>query len=151
MMIQHFLISFVLIYSLGMYSRFAPAHLAQETSDEGQIRQMLNDYIVGWREADGERLARVFAAKEGRVMWISKQSGKEILSSMTFGEILQRENKPQPHYGLDWEVLDLDIVDGRLAVAKLHISRAGGSYIDFLVCHKIAGEWRIVNKTFVVR
>ncbi len=127
MMIQHFLISFVLIYSLGMYSRFAPAHLAQETSDEGQIRQMLNDYIVGWREADGKRLARVFATKEGRVMWISEQSEKETLHSMTFGEILQRENKPQPLYGLDWEVLDLDIVDGTLAVAKLHISRKGGS------------------------
>ena len=54
MMIQHFLISFVLIYSLGMYSRFAPAPLGQETSDEGQIRQMLNDYIVGWREADAK-------------------------------------------------------------------------------------------------
>ena len=85
MTIQLLLTSIVLMSSLGMHARFAPAPLPQETSDENQIRQILNDYVVGWREADGERLAEVFA-EEGRVMWISKRSEKEILQSMTFAK-----------------------------------------------------------------
>jgi Putative lumazine-binding len=38
-----------------------------------------------------------------------------------------------------------------LAVAKLSISRAGGSYVDYLVLEKIASDWRIVTKTWVTR
>lgn len=147
MVILQFLISLILTFSSGIgYSM----PQVQEASDEDRIRKILNDYITGWREGDVERLSRVFAVEQGRVMWISDQSGKEELQSMTFGDVLKRQ-KSQPQYGLEWEVLSLDIVDGKLAVAKLHISRAGGSYIDFLVCHKISGDWRIVNKTFVVR
>jgi hypothetical protein len=69
---------------------------------------------------------------------------------MTFDDVLERR-RPQPHYGLEWDVLALDVVDRKVAVAKLDISRSGGSYVDFLVLYKIAGEWRIVNKTFAVR
>ena len=121
-----------------------------ETSDESRIREILADYVVGWREGDAERLARVFDLDAGTVMWTSSRTGEEKLSSMTFREILARQ-KPRPEYGLQWRVLSLDVVDGRAAVAKLEISRKGGSYIDFLVCHKIADRWKIVNKTFAVR
>ncbi len=119
-------------------------------TDDSQIRQVLSNYIVGWRRGDVGLLARTFAVDHGRVMWITEKSDREVLRSMTFDEVLERR-KPNPEYGLEWEVLSLDVVDGKLAVAKVYISRKGGSYVDFLVLHKIAGEWRIVNKTFVVR
>lgn len=122
---------------------------AQETTDEAQLHQLMEGYIVGWREADTERLRNVFD-EAGHVLWVSKNAGTETLNARTFAETLERRKK-QPEYGLDWEILNLDIVDGKLAVVKLHLSRKGGSYIDFLVCQKIEDQWRIVNKTFVVR
>ena len=69
---------------------------------------------------------------------------------MTFGEVIERGRK-NPEYGLEWQVLALDVVDGTVAVAKVEISRKDGSYVDFLVLYMIAEEWRIVNKTFAVR
>jgi hypothetical protein len=120
------------------------AILSQESTDEAAIRHVLADYVSGWREADVERLAGVLAQEA------TAESGEEELRSMTFDDVLERR-RPQPHYGLEWDVLALDVVDRKVAVAKLDISRSGGSYVDFLVLYKIAGEWRIVNKTFAVR
>ena len=70
---------------------------------------------------------------------------------MTFSEVLARGSRPQPEYGLRYEIQALDVIDDRLAVARVEQSRKGGSYVDVLVLYRIAGEWRIVTKTFVSR
>ncbi|HSR69064.1 MAG TPA: nuclear transport factor 2 family protein [Acidobacteriota bacterium] len=134
---------FLLVIGLGLGA-------LGQGSDQDQLEQLLEDYVAGWREADVKRLEKVFALEEGRVMWVSDASGQETLSSMTFAQVLERR-KPQPEYGLEWSILSLDVVGGRLAVAKVRISRAGGSYIDFLVCQKIADRWKIINKTFLTQ
>ncbi len=129
----------------------AAAAMPPAGTDEKAIRAIIADYVQGWREADPKRLSRVFALEEGRVLWLAERSGKQVLASRTFEKILQRPRKAQPEYGLEWEVLDLDVIDGKLASAKVRISRRGGSYIDLLLLHKIEDEWRIVTKTFVSR
>ena len=141
------LVLVVFCFMLGAYLRAGQA--GQQTDDEAAIRKVLEDYIVGWREADVPKLATVFDA-EGRVMWLSGDPGSERLNTMTFAEILKR-CRPSPDYGKEWRVESLDVLDGRLAVAKVQISRAGGHYVDYLALHKLAGGWRIVNKTFVMR
>lgn len=123
---------------------------AQSPSDEDQIRGVLADYVTGWRDGDAERLARVFATDEGRILWLEGAPGEERLRSMTFGEAL-KQRPPQPEYGRPWSVLGLDVVDGQLAVAKLEIADADVSYVDCLVLQKISGSWLIVTKTFVTR
>ena len=70
---------------------------------------------------------------------------------MTCGEILARGRRPNAEYGIESEILSLDVVDGSLAVAKVEISREGGSYVDYLVLYRLASGWRIVTKTFVSR
>ncbi len=124
---------------------------AQESPDSAQIRETIENYITGWRAGDLELLSRVFATEEGVVLWTSGAPGEEVLSRMTFSEILARGSRPKPQYGTEWEILSLDVVDGKLAVAKVEISRSGGSYIDYLVLQNLADGWRIVTKTFVVR
>lgn len=127
----------------------APGLHSEGLSDEERIQQLLSEYVAGWREGDQERLANVFA-KKGTVVWVSDQSGRQELESMTFEDVLNRQ-KLRPGYGQNWQLLSLDVVDGQLAVAKVDISRSGGSYVDVLVCQKIAEQWRIVHKSFVVR
>lgn len=121
----------------------------QPHSDEQQIRRVLEDYVVGWREADTTKLTRVLAA-DGAVMWVTGEGAGERLATMTFAEVLKRR-QAQPEYGVPWRIERLDVLDGRLAVAKLRIARAGGHYIDYLALHRIAGRWLIVNKTYVTR
>ena len=134
---------------IGLFSLSTPAH-AQPGPDEEAIEKVLTDYIEGWREADTARLGQIMDQTEGRVMWITEKDGTQALSSMTFGEVLKRR-KPQSEYGLNWKVLELDVIEGQLAVARVFISRRGGSYIDVLVLQKLNQQWFIVNKTFVSR
>ena len=129
-----------------------PADLAgQDRSDVSSIRETIERYVVGWRTGDLELLAEAFAVEEGVVLWRSGDPGQQVLDGMTFEEILARGSRPNPGYGEPWEILDLDVVDGALAVAKVEISRSGGSYVDYLVLYKLARGWRIVTKTFVTR
>ena len=121
---------------------------AQDHSDEAQIRRVLQAYVEGWKAGDAERLGEVLAPN-GTVMWTSETDGVETLQTMTFAAIIER-GRSQRVYELT-SVVSLDIVDETLAVAKVDIERAGGSYIDYLVLYKLGEEWRIVNKAFVVR
>ncbi len=122
----------------------------QEVSDEEAIHLVLTNYIEAWRDADYDRLRDVFDPA-GHVYWLTGDEDSQHLQSMTFEQILARDPRPRPSYGLQWEVRSLSIIDGHLAAAELGISRKGGSYVDVLLLHKIVGSWRIVTKTFAVR
>jgi hypothetical protein len=128
---------------------WAGGSLAEDTPEEEAIRGVLEDYIVGWREGDAERLSGAFAS-EGAIMWVGSEEGRQVLQSMTFGKAVAR-GKSNPSYGLSWSVQSLDVVDSHVAVTKLDISRSGGSYVDFLTLYKIDGKWKIVNKAFASR
>ncbi len=125
--------------------------LAQSVPDSVQIHEVIEGYIVGWRTADANLLSRVFATDRGVLLWPSGDPGAETLNGMTFEDILARGRRPNPAYGEQWKIRALDIVDGKLAVAKVDISREGGSYVDYLVLYKLGVGWRIVTKTYVVR
>ncbi len=147
-----------LLLTLFLVVGVPPDRLVGQTADPGKaaqdealINEVLDIYVSAWREGDVERLSEIFAAEEGRVMWLTGNGADQHLASMTFQQVLDRGSRPNPEYGLEWDVLSLDVLDGALAMAKLDISRSGGSYVDYLALQKIAGEWRIVNKTFVVR
>jgi len=134
------------------YCIVGPTNLSAQTpNDSSQVAQVVHDYIVGWRNGDLELLAQVFDPEEGVVLWASGGEGAEKLNGMTFGEIIARGSRPHATYGLESQILSLDVVDGKLAVAKVHISRSGGSYVDYLVLYKSDRGWRIVTKTFVTR
>jgi hypothetical protein len=83
-------------------------------------------------------------------MWLSGDRGAERLNTMTFAEILTR-CRPQAEFGKTWRAESLDVLDGSLAMAKVYISIANAHYLGYLALHKIAGQWRIVNKTCVRR
>jgi hypothetical protein len=131
-------------------SIWAGASIAQVPTDKEAIHQVLEDYIVGWRDGNAELLSRAFATESGTIMWVGSQDDQQVLQSMTFEAAIAR-GKSNSSYGLEWQVLSLDVVDSSVALAKLDISRSRGSYIDFLTLYKIDGSWKIVNKVFASR
>ena len=134
---------FALFYTAG--PSVAEAHA---DPDSAAIHQVIEDYIIGWRDADIPRLSRAFEVNEGRILWISNTPDGEVLGSMTFGETLLRRKK-QPAYGSTWKILDLDIVGKELAAVKVFISTKNGHYNDYLILQKIGAQWKIVIKTYV--
>ncbi|NKB88528.1 MAG: hypothetical protein GKS06_09935 [Acidobacteria bacterium] len=146
---RRFLVLGLIVWTFASGSaRPAPVHAGQ--ADETAIRHVLREYVEGWRDADYERLADVFDPG-GHVYWLSGDGDEQHLQSMTFAQIMERDPRPQPEYGSEWSVESLEVVDNHVAAAHLHISRAGGSYLDVLVLHRVAGEWRIVTKTYSTR
>ena len=138
--------------ALACFAGWMPGAVeGQDASETDAITETIERYVVGWRNGDLELLADAFATEDGVVLWRTGEAGQESLGGMTFGDILERGSRPNPEYGKDWEILSLDVVDGQLAVAKVDISRRGGSYVDYLVLYKLGNGWRIVTKTFVAR
>lgn len=123
---------------------------SQFDSHQQAVRAVLEDYVVGWRDGDVDRLADVFAPN-GAVTWPSGSGADAVLNTMTFEQVLARGRRPQPEYGREWRVESLDVLDDGLAVARLYISRSGGHYIDYLTLYRIGDRWRIVSKTYVMR
>lgn len=124
---------------------------AQTPSDSVAVVDVVMRYVTGWREGDTEALADVFALTDGVVLWTSGNDGAAQLNGMTFQQIVDRGRRPNPSYGLETTIEEIDVVDGKLAVARVHISRSGGSYTDVFVLYKLEQGWRIVTKTYVTR
>lgn len=119
-------------------------------SDE--IRHVVEDYIVGWREGDSEILSRVFELDHGYVIWVTTdEAGGATVESMTFRDIVARGKAAGPAYGTRVDVLSIDVTDDTVASAKLEIAFDGGTYVDHLTLYKVGGRWKIVTKTFAVR
>ena len=49
------------------------------------------------------------------------------------------------------KVLDVSIVDDKLAHATIELLWRGNLYVDVMAMYKVNDEWKIVNKTFVSR
>ncbi len=123
---------------------------ASEEKDE--LRQVIDDYIVGWREGDSEILSRVFELEHGYVIWVtSDENGTSRVDSMSFRDIVARGKAAGESYGSRVEILSLDVTDDKVAAAKVAIAFRGGTYIDHLTLYKVDHAWKIVAKTFVVR
>lgn len=125
--------------------------VAQEVAGRSELRSVMDDFVRGWREGDAELLSRVVDMDEGRITWVSGQGANEQVESMTFAAAVAR-NRTHPEYGRDgWELVSLDVVDDGLAFAKLRIPEGDAVSIDFMVCYRVAGTWRIVSNTFVIQ
>lgn len=129
----------------------APPSAAQNMDAQEELRQVMDAFVRGWREGDAALLSSVVALDEGRISWVAGEGSDERVGSMTFREALDR-GRVHPDYGREgWELVTLDVVDDELAFARLRIPEGDLVNIDFMVCYRVAGEWRIVSNTFVVR
>lgn len=141
-------LSMFVVLLLGM-STVPPAY-AQHGTVEAEIRQVMDDFVRGWREGDAELLSSVLALDEGRITWVTGQGTEERVSSMTFADAVARD-RAHPEYGRDgWELLSLDVVEDELAFAKLRIPEGDTVNIDYMVCFRVSGRWKIVSNTFVI-
>lgn len=121
---------------------------AQSSNDEEEIRQVIDNYIVGWRTADSVLLSKAFDLEAGVVLWVSKKSAPEKLNSMTLKQLVNR-NKVQEAYGVGYAIEELKVIGSQLAIAMVKIPTKKAYYIDCLELQKINDAWKIVLKSYV--
>ena len=136
-------ITFILVLSVITTS-------AAQNSDRKSVEQSIDYYIVGWRNGDVALLEKTFDMDAGVVLWVDTGGDSEKLNSMPLSQLAAKV-KPHADYGVGYHIQNLDIIDSKLAMARVKIPMPskGSYYIDYLQLQKINGEWRIVLKSFV--
>lgn len=115
--------------------------LSAQDSDLQAIEAILNDYMIGGTERDGERVTSAFH-ETAMMKFIRGGEYKEVNAKDFFGN-------PKPGAPLERtnEIVSIDI-SGNVGMAKLRLRYADKQFIDYMTLMKVDGEWQIVNKVF---
>jgi hypothetical protein len=135
----------LLVISITLSSAYV-VH-AQTSDDDAAIREVVDTYVTGWRAGDVEKLKSIFELDHGYIIWHQGDDGDPIINSRTFAKLMENR-RPNPTYGQPYEILSIDVIDGRLATAKFAVQRKQGYYIDLFTLINAKGFWKVVTKQF---
>ena len=125
-----------------MTSDVTLTRVPESAGDEAAVRATIDDYYLGWYDADGDRMARALhLAKRG---WLRDTAGATVLDVDTFRTMVDlaaagRGRRTDPS-GRRFDVAVTEIY-GDIATATVHAV----PYVDYLHLVRTADGWRIVN------
>jgi hypothetical protein len=113
-------------------------------SDDAGIRAAIDDYYLGWYDADGDRMARALHPELAKRAWRLDASADGIFdrdtrdTMVTFAAAGQGRRSDPADRRYDVEVND---VHGDIAAAVVHAV----PYVDYLHLVRTPDGWRILN------
>jgi hypothetical protein len=124
---------------------------AASLADESAIKAAALDYMEGWYEGNGERMARaVHPELVKRILVTSPKTGKAVVSGMGAGWLVNATaaggGKDTPK---DKQIKNVTIfsVQGDVAVAQAEMS----GWFDNMQLVKVDGQWKILNVLWVMK
>ncbi len=144
---KHVLLSAV----ASFFVAFAPfAAQADDATDRAAIESVVQDYFDGIGAADRTRLERAFAVEHAAMIGLRKEAGGALGSWKDMSAVVDQwvDQESPEGAGRDGEILDVSVVDGRIATVMF---RYKDEYFDALTLLKVEGAWKIVAKAFVER
>lgn len=130
---------------------FLPAALpAQTREDSLAIRAAALDYIEGWYEGNGERMARSLHPELAKRIVNSDSAGNNWIRDMTASELVRStrtgggSRTPRAEQRKDVRILDIF-----QNAASVRVDAA--TWIDYMQLAKWNGRWVIVNVLWEVR
>ena len=112
--------------------------------DTVAIRATVDDYYLGWYDADGERMARALHPSLAKRGWLRGRDGDSALTLATFdtmvGAAAAGQGRQTDPAVRTYDV-SVDAVDGDIASATVHAV----PYVDYLHLVRTPDGWRIVN------
>ncbi len=128
------------------------AAVAEEHDHKKAIKAAVFDYFHGQGEASAERLNRAFAADKATMVGVTRdESGNESIRAWKdMSEVLANwsANENPPGTEREGEIISMDIVDDRIAVVMF---RSSDRFYDALTLVYFGGEWKIIQKAFVLQ
>jgi len=126
-----------------MTSDLSTGHPEVTTADDAAIRATIDDYYLGWFDADGERMAKALHRELAKRGWRHRADGPfldvDTFDSMTRAAAAGDGRQTDPS-GRGYTVR-IDDVDGDIATATVH----SVPYVDYLHLIRTSEGWRIVN------
>lgn len=117
--------------------------------DIAAIEAVVLDYFDGQGEASLERLQRAFHPDASMFGVMTNELGESYLRVWPkMSDVIENwaANENPPGAGRDGEVLSIEIIDERLAVATF---RYADRFYDAFTMVKLDGQWKIAAKTFI--
>ena len=114
------------------------------SSDDAAIRATIDDYYLGWYDADGELMARALHPGLAKRGWLRNAAGEADLDVDTFQTMVDAAAAGHGRRS-DAAARRFDVsvgeVYGDIATATVHAV----PYIDYLHLVRTTDGWRIVN------
>lgn len=113
-------------------------------ADAAAIRATIDDYYLGWYDADGDRMARALHPSLAKRGWLQGREGDPFLDLDTFDTMVgfaAAGQGRQTDAAVRVYDVSVDDVHGDIAAATVHAV----PYVDYLHLIRTSDGWRIVN------
>lgn len=112
------------------------------------VRKAIQQHFDGITKGDAKMLNAVWD-KDAQVRFIGVDKwGKDVVQTTPVSKLIKQWTaKPAPDS--KGVIMSVDVVNDRMASAKVALKWQGATLIDYLTLMKANGQWRIVNKAFV--
>ncbi len=117
-----------------------------QDQDEAGVRQAIEYYFQGHATGNGEHHKKAFHT-EAKLFWIRDGQFTQRTSAEY---IAGSSGKPAADEAQRKRSITMIDITGNAAVAKVVLDYPQARFTDYMSLLKINGEWKIVNKTFVV-
>ena len=148
--IKNSLIIFLLFFSFSTFSQ-------DKKNEVGLIKTTIENYYNGYMNRDFLLLEKAFDPQNG-TMKVPILKDEKIIGFQNhfFKDLIQKWSSREKLSddvlkNCALTILNIDIVEQKMASAKINMKLDTITYIDILSLQKIAGDWKITNKTFVIK
>jgi hypothetical protein len=148
-MIKNSLIIFLLFFSFSTFSQ-------DKKNEVGLIKTTIENYYNGYMNRDFLLLEKAFDPQNGtmkvpilkdeKIIGFQNHFFKDLIQKWSSREKLSDDVLKK----CALTILNIDIVEQKMASAKINMKVDTITYIDILSLQKIAGDWKITNKIFVI-
>lgn len=147
--IKNSLIIFLLFFSFSTFSQ-------DKKNEVGLIKTTIENYYNGYMNRDFLLLEKAFDPQNG-TMKVPILKDEKIIGFQNhfFKDLIQKWSSREKLSddvlkNCALTILNIDIVEQKMASAKINMKLDTITYIDILSLQKIAGDWKITNKIFVI-
>jgi hypothetical protein len=117
------------------------------SEDEQGIRQAVQYYFDGGRNADSATMGKGFDQAVAHMLFVRENKVQDVPIPMFLGRIAQERTADFKPDNNERRVVSVDFA-GNAGIAKLETITPTNRVIDYMALLKVDGRWKIVNKIF---
>ena len=124
-----------------------PAPLDEMSADEQGIRQAVQYYFDGGRNADSATMGKGFESSVAHMLYVRDNKLNDVPIPQFLARIAAQRTPEFKPDNNQRRVVSVDFA-GNAAIAKLETVTPENLVIDYMSLLKVDGRWKIVNKIF---
>jgi hypothetical protein len=137
----------VMAAGFGIGAETPAVPVAEMSADEQAIRQAVQYYFDGGRNADSATMGKGFESSVAHMLFVRDNKVQDVPIPDFLARIVQQRTAEFKPDNYERRVVSVDFA-GNSGIAKLETVTPQNLVIDYMALLKIDGRWKIVNKIF---